>query len=136
MRALFNHDGPLFSLGEQLFDIMAASVLWVICCIPVVTFIPATSALYYVAVKQVRKHNGSLLNNFFGSFRDSLRNGIPLSCIVLIYATVIFSVIWELNGLTEKGWVVHDSNLDPLRQHPDYPALLERLDQVAAAPLG
>ena len=103
MRALFNPDGPLFSLGEQLFDIMAASVLWVICCVPIVTIIPATSALYYVAVKQVRKNSGSLLNNFFGSFRDSLRIGIPMTCIVLIYATVTVATIWELNGMTENG---------------------------------
>ena len=103
MRDLFNPDGPLFSLGEQLFDIMAASVLWVICCVPIVTIIPATSALYYVAVKQVRKNSGSLLNNFFGSFRGSLRIGIPMTCIVLIYATVTVATIWELNGMTENG---------------------------------
>ena len=103
MRALFNPDGPLFSLGEQLFDIMAVSVLWVICCVPIVTIIPATSALYYVAVKQVRKNSGSLLNNFFGSFRGSLRIGIPMTCIVLIYATVTVATIWELNGMTENG---------------------------------
>ncbi len=44
--------------------------------------IPATSALYYVAVKQVRKNRGSLLKNFFGSFRDNLGTGILLTCIV------------------------------------------------------
>jgi adenylate cyclase len=38
------------------------------------------------------------------------------------------------NGLTQKGWVVHDSNLDPLRRHPGYPALLELLDQSGAVP--
>jgi uncharacterized membrane protein YesL len=103
LHALFDPDGPLFSLGEQLFDIMVASVLWAICCVPIVTIIPATSALYYVAVKQVRKHNGSLLNNFFESFRDSLRTGIPMTCIVLIYATVMIAAIWELNGMTENG---------------------------------
>jgi len=94
MRALFNPEGPLFSFGEQLFDIMAVSLLWVICCIPIVTIGSATGALYYVAVKQVRKKSGSLLNNFFGSFRDSLRTGIPLTCIVLIYATAMAAVIW------------------------------------------
>jgi uncharacterized membrane protein YesL len=103
LRALFNPDGPLFSLGEQLFDIMAVSILWILCSIPIVTILPATSALYYVAVKQVRKHNGSLLNNFFGSFRDSLRIGIPVTCIVLLYATFLAAAIWELNGMTENG---------------------------------
>jgi hypothetical protein len=30
-------------------------------------------------------------------------------------------------GLTQKGWYVHDTNLDPLRAHPRFQALLERL---------
>lgn len=103
MRVLFNPDGPLFTLGERLFDIVAASVLWATCCIPIVTIIPATSALYYVAVKQVRKSSGSLLNNYFGSFRDSLRIGIPLTCMALIYATVMVAATWILNGMTDNG---------------------------------
>lgn len=103
MRVLFSPDGPLFSLGERLFDIVAASVLWAVCCVPIVTIIPATSALYYVAVKQVRKNSGSLLSNFFGSFRDSLRIGVPLTCLVLIYATVMVAAMWELNAMTENG---------------------------------
>ena len=32
------------------------------------------------------------------------------------------------NGLTQKGWVEHDSNLDPLRSHPRYQDLIRLLD--------
>jgi adenylate cyclase len=31
------------------------------------------------------------------------------------------------SGLTERGWLMHDSNLDPLRTHPRYQALLDLL---------
>ena len=34
-------------------------------------------------------------------------------------------------GLKHKGWIIHDSNLDPLRTHPRYPALVELLDVEA-----
>jgi uncharacterized membrane protein YesL len=103
LRALFNPDGPLFTLGEQVFDILAVSILWAICCVPIVTIGPATCALYYVTVKQVRKNNGSLLGNFFGSFRDSIRSGIPLTCIVLIYVTVLMAAIWTPYGVVGSG---------------------------------
>jgi adenylate cyclase len=33
------------------------------------------------------------------------------------------------NGLTETRWLERDSNLDPLRQHPRYQALLHHLEQ-------
>jgi adenylate cyclase len=32
------------------------------------------------------------------------------------------------NGLTQKGWFDHDDNLDPLRNHPRFQALLRRLN--------
>ncbi len=36
------------------------------------------------------------------------------------------------SGLTEKGWLEHDSNLDPLRDHPRFSALLRLLDEPLA----
>jgi Flp pilus assembly protein TadD len=32
------------------------------------------------------------------------------------------------NGLTQKGWFEHDSNLDPLRHHPRFQQLLRQLE--------
>lgn len=103
MPNIFKPDGPIYIFGEKLFDIVAVSILWVLCCIPIITIIPASGALYYVVVKQIRKNNGSLLQNFFGSFRDSLRIGIPLTCIVLIYSTVMFYIIWATSGNVDSG---------------------------------
>jgi tetratricopeptide (TPR) repeat protein len=37
------------------------------------------------------------------------------------------------NGLTEKRWLERDSNLDALRRHPRYQALLELIEQCAPA---
>jgi adenylate cyclase len=31
------------------------------------------------------------------------------------------------NGLTQKGWYEHDSNLDPLRKHPRFQELVGNL---------
>ena len=31
------------------------------------------------------------------------------------------------NGLTQRGWYEHDSNLDPLREHPRFQAMVENL---------
>ncbi len=37
------------------------------------------------------------------------------------------------NGLMEKRWLEHDSNLDPVRSHPRYKNLLQTLVQLGAA---
>ncbi len=36
------------------------------------------------------------------------------------------------SGLTQKSWLVHDSNLNPLRQHPRYQALIQFLERQGA----
>jgi adenylate cyclase len=35
------------------------------------------------------------------------------------------------HGLTQRGWIEHDSNLDPLRSHPRYAALLKLLPETS-----
>jgi adenylate cyclase len=37
------------------------------------------------------------------------------------------------SGLTQKGWLEHDSNLDPLRSHPRYRALIKFLENQNSA---
>jgi tetratricopeptide (TPR) repeat protein len=37
------------------------------------------------------------------------------------------------NGLTNRGWVEHDSNLDPLRSHPRYHALMALFDEIGSS---
>ena len=44
-----------YSFGDKLADYMAASLLWFLFCIPVVTFIPSTCALYYTCHKMKKK---------------------------------------------------------------------------------
>jgi len=36
------------------------------------------------------------------------------------------------SGLNQKGWIEHDSNLDAVRGHPRYPALIDYLDRQAS----
>jgi len=39
------------------------------------------------------------------------------------------TIIEDYPGLTEKRWLEHDSNLDPVRHYPRYPTLLPSLAQ-------
>ena len=53
-------DVPLFQLIYKLVNTVVAGVLWVLCCIPVVTAGAATTALYYTIVKTVRHGRGTI----------------------------------------------------------------------------
>ena len=89
---MFEVNGPLWRFLSSLFDMIVLHILWLICCIPIITIGPATTAAHYVAMKKIVKDEGrNVWSLFFKSFRENLKQGIILG--------VIFTVIGLLLGL-------------------------------------
>ena len=55
MNSIFDMDKPFWKWLGKIPELVLLSLFWFICCIPVITIGPASSALYYVALKMVRK---------------------------------------------------------------------------------
>lgn len=72
-------------------DAVILSILWLLCCIPVITVVPAGAALYYTVVKNLRRGRGKLISVFWGSFLENLKQGILLTAVVCVYGTVTLS---------------------------------------------
>ena len=53
MGGLFDYDSKLFQLLLRVSDLVALSLLWLLCSLPVITIGASTSALYYTAMKLV-----------------------------------------------------------------------------------
>lgn len=70
-------------------QMVVASILWAVCCLPVVTIGPASAALYYTVVKVVRRDRGTVAKEFFHSFKENFRQGLFLNLIFLAYGAVI-----------------------------------------------
>ena len=66
MGGIFNINSPFFRVMSKVFDVIVLSLLWTLCCIPVITIGPATTALYYAIVKSIRKDRGWV--DFNGQF--------------------------------------------------------------------
>lgn len=90
MNKLFHLDNPFFSLMGKVFDLLVLNVLWLLLCIPMITIVPATTALYYSVVKVVRKERGYAIQEFWYSFKQNLREGSFCSVVVII---VLF-ILW------------------------------------------
>ena len=71
-------------------EFVCLSVLWLICCIPVLTVIPASTALYDAVVSCTLGDEVGPFRRFFQSFKSSLLRGIPMS---LLWGAVIFLYI-------------------------------------------
>lgn len=84
MRNFFNINNPVFNFIGKIVDIIVLHFFWVVCCLPVVTFGPATVALYYSMMKTVDDKEGHYYRRFFSSFKQNLKQGIPLGLIFLV----------------------------------------------------
>ncbi|MDF2537667.1 MAG: putative rane protein [Herbinix sp.] len=96
MGNLFNMDNGIFAFLGKVFDILLLSIIWLICCIPIITIGPANTALYYATVKVIRRERGYLFQEFMKSFRLNFKRGAIVGVLLtLIYTILAFDLIWS-----------------------------------------
>lgn len=84
------------SLGlflRRMFDLMVLNILWLLCCLPVFTFGPASSALARVMITLVRGGSEAVAKNFFIAFRRDFGRAVVLGLIGLAGLAIAVSDI-------------------------------------------
>lgn len=85
MDRLFNVNNPLMRALSKLFDIGWLSLIYVVFCVPLVTIGAATTSLYYVSAKVLRKDRGYVWSEFWHSFKLNFK---PATLMWLIFAAI------------------------------------------------
>ena len=67
----FRGDSAYTQIMTKIFNIFWLSILWLLCCIPVITIGASTIALYYVMLKLVKDEETTVTREFFHSFKFS-----------------------------------------------------------------
>lgn len=94
MNRIFNSDNPVMRALSKLFDIGWLSLIYVVFCIPIITIGPATTALYYTAIKVLRRERGYVWSEFWGCFKSNFRDGLIIGIIMtLLYALLAFNLV-------------------------------------------
>lgn len=70
MTKFFYSDNPVFRLINLIGYCWLLNLLFVICCIPIVTIGASTTALIYACIK-LQRNEGSAVHNFFQSFKQN-----------------------------------------------------------------
>lgn len=83
LTGFFNPDNPFWSTINRALDLVVLSLLWTLCCLPVVTIGPACIALYYAVVKAVRKQRSYSAREFFRAFIANFKKGLIIWLILL-----------------------------------------------------
>lgn len=100
MRQFFSWDGPMLRGLDKIGNLVIASLLWLVCSLPMVTMGLATTALYYTVVKVVRHERDSLLRQYYEALRREWKQGLILGGLYLLaFALIMFDVIaWREEG--------------------------------------
>ena len=87
---LFNLDNPLMQFLGKLADLFILNILYLICCIPIVTIGAATTALYTVTLKAAKNEESYITRSFFRAFKSNFKIGTLTWLIVLTAGIVLW----------------------------------------------
>lgn len=91
-------DSPLFQALGRMADLIILNIIFIICCIPVVTIGPSITALNYVAMKIAVNEEGSIIRSFFKSFRQNFRQALIIWILLLAFGGALFYNFYTLWG--------------------------------------
>ena len=83
-------DNKVLQVLAAVGDLMLLNVLWLLCCLPVITAGASTTALYYAVFKMVRKEETYPTRMFFHAFRQNLKQGILLTLLLLLVGVLLY----------------------------------------------
>lgn len=86
---IFNYDNPFMVIMIRIANLMLLSFYWVLCCLPLVTVVPACAALYHSICKVVRTNGSGVTRDFFRTFRNEWKTGSVLTLVCGICAGLL-----------------------------------------------
>jgi len=102
-----NINSPFFQFINTLAEFVLLNLLWIICCIPVVTIGASTTALYYVTMQTARNEHGYIVKNFFKSFKSNFKQATFIWVIFMVFgAILIFNLSFCITLKTTAGTVI------------------------------
>lgn len=82
MLNLFSVNSPLWRFMDRLLHLLWLNLLWLLCCLPVLTIGAATTALYTVTLKYARDQEGYMTREFFLAFKANFLQSTKAALIL------------------------------------------------------
>ena len=120
MRGLFSMDSPFFQFLSRMADLIVLNLIFIVCCVPVITIGPALTALNYVTLKTAAGEDCFIVRSFFKSFRQNFRQALIIWLLMLVVGGALaynFYTLWGssdqlqiiiliFSGIAAVGWIM------------------------------
>ena len=89
MKNLFNLDNPFIQFLARVGDLIIVNVLFLICCVPVVTIGASITAMHKVTQAIALDEDNGIVKTFFRGFRENFRQATALWLMMLLFAAAM-----------------------------------------------
>lgn len=86
-------DNPVFEYINTVVQFIALNLIFLLCCLPIVTAGSAIAALYQVTLREARGEHGYLIRKFFQHFKELFVQG---ALTFLLFAAVLFVTVYSM----------------------------------------
>jgi len=108
MKGLFSYDSPLGQVLMFIADLFIVNIVFLLCCIPIVTIGPAQSGLYNaMRVLQDREDDSSPLKAFFRGFKNGFLSISVMWTLFFIFDIVLLYTTLMCFSYAETGLFIH-----------------------------
>ena len=105
MNRIFSPDGLLWKILNVITDVFALSLLWLFCCLPIITIGPATTALYDSVTHGIRYQETGPYSRFFRTFKADLKISISTTLLWIFLVGIGFFSLSYLKALSDDSRV-------------------------------
>ncbi len=99
---LFDINGPLYQFLSTFMNVLKVNVLLIIFSLPIITIGPAITAAFSVCLKMTDDTEGYVGRRFVKTFKDNLKQGIPMGLLFLFCCYVVY-LDFEINRVLPEG---------------------------------
>ena len=96
MRFNWTDNVVMRALGK-IGDMICLNVMWLICCIPIITIGASTTALYTVMLRMVKNEEGYIFRGFLKAFKSNFKQS-TLIWLILLLLGVVWTVDFRVAG--------------------------------------
>lgn len=100
MDRFFNMDNKFFSVMGRVADLIILNVIFLICCLPIVTIGASLTALHYVTLKMTRNEESYIVKSFFKSFKQNFKQATIINIIMLVIGAVLYFDLHIVMGMS------------------------------------
>ena len=79
-----NIDSPFYRTMGRIGDLVLANVLWLVCCLPILTAGASTLGLFTVVNKMAAKEDYTVRTDFFKAFKRDFKQSTALWLVLLL----------------------------------------------------